>query len=154
MQQIDTPFLQAGPVETGIERLGPVAAANLRAPAVDPFEAFVAPGDVFRHPREVLTYPGLSTPEKRAILASWASDARAIESSPTLRCLPGCRAEPVPIERDPGGAPGPRRGIRAGAEPKPAALPGGLHPPLGPWTGRARIRPELNPEGVSWRRST
>ncbi|MWV23303.1 hypothetical protein FVE89_15135 [Methylobacterium sp. 2A] len=98
MQQIDTPFLQAGPVETGIERLGPVAAANLRAPAVDPFEAFVAPGDVFRHPREVLTYPGLSTPEKRAILASWASDARAIESSPTLRCLPGCRAEPVPID--------------------------------------------------------
>ncbi|MCJ2072735.1 hypothetical protein MKK75_28750 [Methylobacterium sp. J-030] len=82
----------------GIERLGPVAAANLRAPAVDPFEAFVAPGDVFRHPREVPTYPGLSTAEKRVILASWASDARAVEASPTLRCLPGCRAEPVPID--------------------------------------------------------
>ena len=27
--------------------------------------------------------------EKRAILASWASDACAIEAVPTLRCLPG-----------------------------------------------------------------
>ncbi|MDR7040537.1 hypothetical protein J2X36_005320 [Methylobacterium sp. BE186] len=83
--------------ETTIERLGPMAAATLRASAVEPFEAFVAPGDVFRHPREVLTYPHLSRAEKRAILASWASDARAVESSPTLRCLSGCRAEPVPL---------------------------------------------------------
>jgi hypothetical protein len=43
-------------LETTIERLGPVASAALRSSAVDPFEAFVAPGDVFRHPREVLTY--------------------------------------------------------------------------------------------------
>ncbi|SFM58708.1 hypothetical protein [Methylobacterium pseudosasicola] len=93
MQPIDTI-----PIDTPIERLGPMAAANLRATAVDPFEAFVAPGDVFRHPREVLSYPGLSRAEKRAILASWASDARAVESCPTLRCLPGCRAEPVPID--------------------------------------------------------
>lgn len=98
MQQIDTHSLQAGPVGTGIEHLGPVASAHLRPSAVEPFEAFVAPGDVFRHPREVLTYPGLSTAEKRAILASWASDARAVESSPILRCLPGCRAKPVPID--------------------------------------------------------
>jgi hypothetical protein len=93
MQPIDTT-----PIDTHIERLGPMAAANLRATAVDPFEAFVAPGDVFRHPREVLSYPGLSRAEKRAILASWASDARAVDSCPTLRCLPGCRAEPVPID--------------------------------------------------------
>ena len=85
-------------IETTIERLGPMAAATLRASAVDPFEAFVAPGDVFRHPHEVLAYPSLSTSEKRAILASWASDARAVESCPTLRCLPGCRAEPVPLD--------------------------------------------------------
>ncbi|MER2265265.1 hypothetical protein [Methylobacterium oxalidis] len=84
-------------IETTIERLGPMAAATLRASAVDPFEALVAPGDVFRHPREVLAYPNLSRAEKRAILASWASDARAVESCPTLRCLPGCRAEPVPL---------------------------------------------------------
>ncbi|TXN60467.1 hypothetical protein FV228_23115, partial [Methylobacterium sp. WL18] len=93
MQPIETT-----PIDLSIERLGPMAAANLRATAVDPFEAFVAPGDVFRHPREVLSYPGLSRAEKRAILASWASDARAVESCPTLRCLPGCRAEPVPID--------------------------------------------------------
>ena len=85
-------------LETTIDHLGPIASATLRASAVDPFEAFVAPGDVFRHPREVLTYPGLSTAEKRAILASWASDARALESCPALRCLPGCRAEPVPLD--------------------------------------------------------
>ena len=96
MQQIDT--CPTPSVQPDIERLGPVTAANLRPPAIDPFEAFVAPGDVFRHPREVLTYPGLSRAEKRAILASWASDARAVDSCPTLRCLPGCRAEPVPLD--------------------------------------------------------
>jgi hypothetical protein len=85
-------------IETTIERLRPVADAALRAPSVDPFDAVVAPGDVFRHPREVLTYPGLTTAEKRIILASWASDARAVESCPTLRCLPGCGAEPVPLD--------------------------------------------------------
>lgn len=96
MQPIDTnPVHPAFRPEIG--RLGPVAAASLRPQAVEPFEAFVAPGDVFRHPREVLRYPGLSRAEKRAILASWASDARAVESCPTLRCLPGCRAEPVPL---------------------------------------------------------
>ena len=84
-------------IETSIERLGQLASATLRPSIVDAFEAFVAPGDVFRHPREVLTYPGLTTAEKRVILASWASDARAVESCPTLRCLPGCRAEPVPL---------------------------------------------------------
>ena len=97
MQQIDTTPFDSRRFDTRIERLGPMAAANLRATAVDPFEAFVAPGDVFRHPREVLSYPGLSRAEKRAILASWASDARAVDSCPTLRCLPGCRAEPVPL---------------------------------------------------------
>jgi hypothetical protein len=93
MQQIET--LQT----TGAAgHIGPIAAANLKPPAVDPFEAFVAPGDVFRHPRAVLAHPGLSRAEKRTILASWASDARAVESCPTLRCLPGCRAEPVPVD--------------------------------------------------------
>jgi hypothetical protein len=97
MQQIDTTQIEI-PVEVLAEHLGPVAAPALPGRAVDPFEAFVAPGDAFRHPREVLAYPGLSRAEKRAILASWASDARAVESCPTLRCLPGCRAEPVPID--------------------------------------------------------
>ena len=84
-------------IETTIDRLAPEA-ATLRVPAVDPFDAIGAPGDIFRHPREVLTYPGLTRAEKRAILASWASDARAVDSCPTLRRLPGSRAEPVPLD--------------------------------------------------------
>ena len=84
-------------IETTIDRLAPEA-ATLRAPAVDPFDAIVAPGDIFRHPREVLTYSGLTRAEKRAIIASWACDARAVDSCPTLRRLPGSRAEPVPLD--------------------------------------------------------
>jgi len=85
-------------IETTLERLGPVASAALKSSAVHPFEALVVPGDVFRHPREVLAHPGLSSAEKRGLLASWASDACAVESCPALRCLPGCRAEPVPVD--------------------------------------------------------
>ena len=84
--------------ETTIDHLGPIASATLKASTVEPFEAFVAPGDVFRHPHEVLSYPGLTTGEKRAILASWASDAHAVNSCPALRCLPGCRTEPVSLD--------------------------------------------------------
>ncbi len=62
------------------------------------WQALVAPGDVFRHPREVLTHPGLSHGERRAILASWASDASALEDAPSMRCLTGSRAEPVSVD--------------------------------------------------------
>ena len=86
-------------IETTPQRLGPVASAALKSSAVDPFAALVAPGDVFRHPREVLAYPSLSLAEKRGLLASWASDACAVESCPALRCLPGCKAEPVPVDK-------------------------------------------------------
>ncbi|GJD97638.1 hypothetical protein [Methylobacterium iners] len=85
-------------IETTLEHLGPTAAATLQPCAVSPFEALIAPGDVFRRPHEVLTHPGLSVPEKRAILASWASDARSVESDPALRCLSGSKAEPVPVD--------------------------------------------------------
>ena len=43
------------------------------------------PGSVFNHPREVLADSTLSRAEKRAILASWASDAAAVSSYPALR---------------------------------------------------------------------
>lgn len=78
--------------------LGPVATALLQTPAIDATTARAAPGDVFRHPRDVTRHPGLSLSEKRAILAAWASDAHAVEACPTLRCLPGCRAEVVAID--------------------------------------------------------
>ena len=39
------------------------------------------------HPGEVLEHPTMSVGEKRALLASWASDARAIPGLPMLRQL-------------------------------------------------------------------
>lgn len=43
------------------------------------------PARAFRQPSDVLDDPDLTTNEKRAILASWASDACAVEASPELR---------------------------------------------------------------------
>ena len=51
------------------------------------------PALAFGHPSEVLNDPDLSLNEKRAILASWASDACAIEAAPELRSNP--RGAPV-----------------------------------------------------------
>ena len=48
-------------------------------------DGLVHPSQVFDHPRDVLSDPDPSLNEKRAILASWASDACAIEASPALR---------------------------------------------------------------------
>lgn len=43
------------------------------------------PSRFYDHPDEVLRDDLLSAPEKRAILSSWASDACAVESCPSLR---------------------------------------------------------------------
>lgn len=43
------------------------------------------PAQAFDHPFEVVNDPDLTLNEKRAILASWASDACAIEAAPELR---------------------------------------------------------------------
>lgn len=43
----------------------------------------------FDHPHDVLIAGGVSKDEKRAILASWASDICAIESMPAWRRYPG-----------------------------------------------------------------
>jgi hypothetical protein len=51
--------------------------------------ALLHPGSVFDHPRDVLADTSLSRAEKRAILASWASDAAAVASCPALRAVPG-----------------------------------------------------------------
>jgi hypothetical protein len=47
------------------------------------------PANAFGHPSEVVNDPDLTLNEKRAILASWASDACAIEASPELRARAG-----------------------------------------------------------------
>jgi hypothetical protein len=46
------------------------------------------PAQAFSHPAEVVNDPDLKLSEKRAILASWASDACAVESVPELRGAP------------------------------------------------------------------
>jgi hypothetical protein len=43
-----------------------------------------------------LSHPTLSAQEKRAVLASWASDAHAVEAAPQLRWPPGAAA-PVQV---------------------------------------------------------
>ena len=86
-------------METNLTGPGPVNPPIGRSASFEAWQALVAPGDVFRHPREVLTHPQLTSGEKRAILASWASDACALENAPGLRCLTGCtenEPEPVP----------------------------------------------------------
>ena len=51
--------------------------------------AILHPGSVFDHPKDVLADATLSRAEKKAILASWASDAVAVNSNPALRAMPG-----------------------------------------------------------------
>jgi hypothetical protein len=55
------------------------------------------PGTTFGHPRDVVSHPNLSLAEKRAILASWASDASAIASCPSLRAPEALKA---PVSTD------------------------------------------------------
>jgi len=43
------------------------------------------PAGAFRAPMDVVADPDLTAHEKRAILASWASDACAVEAAPELR---------------------------------------------------------------------
>jgi hypothetical protein len=42
---------------------------------------------IYIHPDDVASDPELTLPEKRAILASWISDARAVENAPSMRRL-------------------------------------------------------------------
>jgi hypothetical protein len=43
------------------------------------------PAGAFRTPMDVVADPDMTVQEKRAILASWASDACAVEAAPGLR---------------------------------------------------------------------
>jgi hypothetical protein len=47
------------------------------------------PAQAFEHPFHVVNDSDLTLNEKRAILASWASDACVPEAAPHLRCSPG-----------------------------------------------------------------
>jgi hypothetical protein len=52
-------------------------------------ENLLHPAQAFEHPLRVVEDPDLTLNEKRAIIASWASDACAIEAAPALRQAPG-----------------------------------------------------------------
>jgi len=56
----------------------------------DTFEldALLHPASAFAHPMQVVRDRHLTLAEKRAILASWASDACAVEAAPDLRATP------------------------------------------------------------------
>jgi hypothetical protein len=47
-------------------------------------DALLHPSNAFRHPLDIVRDPDMTAAEKRAVLASWASDACA--SNPTPRC--------------------------------------------------------------------
>jgi len=56
------------------------------------------PAQAFSHPSDVLNDPDLTLNEKRAILASWASDACAVESIPGLRRAPTKGGKPAAFD--------------------------------------------------------
>lgn len=68
------------------------ASALARAPELD-----ALPARIYGRPAAMLRDPSLSLAEKRAVLASWASDACAVDSAPTLR-RPSTLREPVSFE--------------------------------------------------------
>jgi hypothetical protein len=55
----------------------------------DDLDNLLHPAQAFEHPSNVVNDPDLTLNEKRAILASWASDACAIAAAPDLRRAPG-----------------------------------------------------------------
>jgi len=55
-------------------------------------EQLLHPAGAFDRPQDVVDDPDLTLNEKRAILSSWASDACAVDSQPSLRLPPGARA--------------------------------------------------------------
>ncbi len=51
-------------------------------------DTLLHPARAFKHPSDVVRDADLTINEKRAILASWASDACAVEAEPALRKSP------------------------------------------------------------------
>lgn len=72
------------------DRLGEEAFFNNVTDGWDPND-LLHPAQAFQHPSHVVNDPNLTLNEKRAILASWASDACALEAVPHLRCAPGAK---------------------------------------------------------------
>lgn len=60
-------------------------------------DALLHPARAFARPCDVVADPDLTLNEKRAILASWASDVCAVEAAPAFRCAPGSE-HPVSVD--------------------------------------------------------
>jgi hypothetical protein len=83
----------------GGDRIGAAPERGIAMNKIDPIsrqgpfdldiEKLLHPARAFQHPQHVVGDPDLTLNEKRAILASWASDACAIEATPELRQAPG-----------------------------------------------------------------
>jgi hypothetical protein len=58
---------------------------DLHEPTELEIDELLHPADAFEHPQEVVNDPDLTLNEKRAVLASWASDACAVKAAPCLR---------------------------------------------------------------------
>ena len=58
---------------------------NVGADTSFDLDALLHPAQAFAHPTDVVRDADLTLNEKRAILASWASDACAVEAAPDLR---------------------------------------------------------------------
>ena len=73
-----------------MERTFPKNIPSIAPETSDPsLDRLLFPALHFNHPDEVVGDRTLDIQEKRAILASWASDACAVESMPALRKPPG-----------------------------------------------------------------
>ena len=61
------------------------ADSEIRVDGKFDLDALLHPARGFAHPMDVVHDPDLTLNEKRAILASWASDACSVEAAPELR---------------------------------------------------------------------
>ena len=94
----------------------------------------------YDHPREVLKDPHLADSDKRAILASWASDASAVQDEPTKRWLLGT-PEPVPLADILDALGSLDRGSRQVPPATPAGATARMRPaPLKPYAGGPECR--------------
>ena len=75
------PNREAVIAENGDEPRALTFSSQPRSPAA-PYGAAI-----YTHPSDVTSDPKLTTAEKKAVLASWISDARAVENAPSLRRL-------------------------------------------------------------------
>jgi len=69
----------------------PTAADSAKDDDAFDLQSLLHPAQAFERPADVVNDPDLTLNEKRAILASWASDACAVEAAPALRQAPGGR---------------------------------------------------------------